>query len=175
MNKRLTIRFAGAGLFAACIAVGALAAPASAGQYWSNGPTGYVVQPTGICRYYNAWNRLDAQASPPSIYAPNRFAGSGNDAAWTRYQVVVVDRYGGFVQASTPSGWAASYDNQPATFSGAPVTFTNIPEFSTVHLYVEWVGAGYSSSALIRLDRHILYSGGSGPYGPVDSCSKWTI
>lgn len=159
---------------AALLGVVGTVQPASAGRYASAGPVGAVGLPTGICTYYNAWNRLDVKVSPPAIYAPNLKAGSWNDSAWARYQVFVYNRYGQMVYKSNFSGWAASYDAQPASFSGAPLTITNIPDVSTVHIGVEWSGAGYTGAALYSLDKYLLYSGGMGPYGGMNACSKWS-
>jgi hypothetical protein len=160
---------------AVLVGIGAVAQPAAAGRYAASGSVGYVGLPTGTCTYYNAWNRLDVKVPVPAIYAADLNAGGGNDAAWARYQVYVVDRYGKTVRTSNFSGWAVAYDNRPAAFSGTALTFTNIPEFSTVHIGVEWSAGGYAIGAgLYRLDRYVLYSGGMGPYVAPDSCSKWT-
>lgn len=160
---------------AVMLGVGVVAQPAAALRLYATGPVGYVALPTGTCTYYNGWNRLDVTVPTPTIYAPDQNWGAGNDAAWTRYQVHVVNRYGSIVRTSSFSGWAAAYDNQPATFSGASLTFTDIPEYSTVAIGVEWSPGGRTTGAAVyKLDKYVLYSGGMGPYGGVDSCSKWT-
>src|SRR5262245_31629789 len=176
MNLRHLSKFLATAAIGLIASVGALAQPASAATLASSGTTGYVGLPTGTCTYYNVWNRLDVKVPIPTIYAPNLYAGAGNDAAWARYQVQIVNRYNQVIWTSTFSGWAASYDNQAASFSGAPLTVTNVPEFSTVRTGVEWShGGGVNSGAAIYgLDRYVLYSGGTGPYGNLDSCFKWT-
>jgi hypothetical protein len=172
--KKISFRAFVAGTALAVTAAVGLAPRASAATLITSGTVGYVGLPTATCTFYDAWNRLDVKVSIPAIYAPNVTAGGGNDAAWARYQVMVVDRYHQVVRTSSLSGWAVSYDNQPAAFSGAPVTFTGIPEFSTVRIGVEWSYGGPNSGAAIhKLDQYLLYSGGIGPYGGLDSCSKW--
>ena len=159
---------------ATSLGIGTIAQTAEAGRLISSGTIGYVGLPTGKCKYHNAWNRLDVTVAPPAIYAPNVTAGSWNDAAWARYQVLVVDRYGRTVRTSNYSSWVATYDSQAGYFSGAPLTFTNIPEFSTVRIGVEWVGPNYSSASIYQLDKYELITGGIGPFGGLNSCSKWT-
>lgn len=69
---------------------------------------------------------------------------------------------------------AQAWDNSPAAFSGAPLVVTNIPEFSTVHIGVEFSPGGYvGGSSLHRVDRYVQYSGGMGPFSGLNSCSKW--
>lgn len=155
------------------VAAVGLAQPASARQVAGSGPTGYVNPGTAICRYYDAWNRIDTTLPIPALYAPDRFVGAGNDAAWARYTPFVMDRYGNVERIGGTSGWGVAYDNRPVVFSGGSVTFSNIKEFSKPMLLVEWSGAGYTSSALIAYDRINLYTYGAGPFGNVDSCSKW--
>jgi hypothetical protein len=168
-------------LLAKCLTVGALVAsvgggligqPASAARLTSSGTIGYVGLPTGKCTHYPSWKRLDVTVSPPAIYAPDVRAGSGNDSAWVRYEVYAIDRNNNLVTWSNSSAWVTAYDNTPASFTGAPLTFTNIPDFTTVWMYVEWYGAG---NAVYKLDSYQLYVKGlSLPYGPADSCWKYT-
>lgn len=144
---------------------------AGAARLSSNGTIGYVGLPSAKCTYFPSWKRLDVNVPSPTIYAPNVRAGGGNDAAWTRYQVFIIDSSRNVVQWSNPSGWALSYDNQAASFTGS-ASFTSIPNYSTVYIWVEWYGAG---SAVYKVDNHQIYvSGLTYPYGPADSCSKYT-
>lgn len=161
--------------FAMVLGVGALAQPASAARIAYNGTTAYVGEPTPTCVYYDVWNRLDVRVPAPNIYSPDVTAGGGNDATWVRYLLYVADRYGNIVQTTGYSAWAVAYDNQPANFNGViPYLLTNIPEYSKIIVGVEWWNAtSLTGVALHRVDRYQLISGGMGPYGVLDSCSKW--
>jgi hypothetical protein len=156
---------------AVAIGLGVTAQPAAAGRYATAGSIGFVVLPTGTCTYRDVWDQLEVKVPAPTIYAPDRNAGGGNDAAWARYRVYVIDQWGNRVRESSFSGWALAYDNWSATFSGGALTFTNIPQYSTVHIGVEWYNIG---AAAYSLDRYQLYTKGVGPVGGMSSCSKWT-
>ena len=159
------------GTVVAALGGGLLAQPTSAARLSSSGTIGYVGLPTGECTTYPAWNRLDVALATPTIYAPNVRAGAGNDSAWVRYQVYVIDGNRNLVRSSTASSWVAAYDNRAASFTGSKLTFTNIPNYSTVWIYVEWYGYG---SATYQLDTYQLYVKGlTYPYGPASSCAKY--
>jgi hypothetical protein len=169
---RRMARVASIGALLATVGGGVLAPAASAGVVTQSGSIGYVGLPTGNCTHYPSWSRLDVTTQAPTIYAPNLRAGGGNDSAWVRYQVFVVDSSRTVRAESTVSGWAAAYDNRAATFSGSALTFTSIPNFSTVWMVVEWYGMG---SAVYKLDKYQNYVKGlTYPYGPTDSCAKYT-
>jgi len=171
MKTHRIVRFAVAAIVAS-LGV-AVAQPASAGYVASSGAIGYVGLPAAKCYYKDAWNRLDVEVPAPALYAPNVSTGWGNDAAWARYQVHVMDSAGrGF--STGFSGWSLSYDNRPATFTGAAAYLTGIPDRSKVWITVEWSGANnYRSSGVYVVDTYFLYVGGSGPFGGMDSCAKW--
>lgn len=154
----------------ASIAGGVLAQPASAARLSSSGTIGYVGLPTGKCTTYPAWKRLDVAVAPPAIYAPDRWAGAGNDSAWVRYEVYVISRSGSLIRASNSSAWALASDNRAAYFPGADTLFTNVPDFSKVWIYVEWYGLGKAAYAL---DRYELSVSGLSSNGPGDSCWKY--
>jgi hypothetical protein len=150
---------------------GLLAQPAAAARITSTGTIGYVGLPTGKCTFYPNWDRLDVTVASPSIYAPNVRAGSGNDSAWVRYQVFVIDSNMNLVRQSTVSSWVAASDNRAAAFTGSSLTFTGIPNLSTVWIWVEFYGYG---SAIYNLDSYQIQVAGLSPNGPADSCAKYT-
>ena len=169
---RRLARVASIGALLATVGGGVLAPSASAATLATSGTVGSVGLPTGKCTHYPTWKRLDVTTAAPRIYAPNLRAGGGNDSAWVRYQLLVVDNNRNLVDASTYSGWSAAYDNQAASFTGSNPTFMNIPNYSRVFIVVEWYGMG---SAVYQLDQYQIYVKGlSLPYGPADSCAKYT-
>ncbi|GAA1942576.1 hypothetical protein [Nocardioides marmoribigeumensis] len=102
------------------VLVGAMA-PASAQIFAGNGTWGYydVGQATCRSRLYGNTQVVDLTAASPRALAKNLHAGGGNDAAWVRFRVFVVNAStGATVTSSGYSGWKRAWDNSPATWSG---------------------------------------------------------
>lgn len=171
-RKKALLTLIAAVLTVTALTLGLTANKADAATYWSTGAVGSAQLPRGVCKFHNAWGRLDASINAPTIYARDYRAGGGNDWAWVRYRVFVVDSRGQTVQASSYSSWAVAYDNQPAALSGA-TTFQNVPNGARLDIRVEWWNSTSMVGALaFRVGHYNHYSGMVGPLGPMDSCWK---
>lgn len=168
-----TVVKASAVSLAGLVALGVLGvSPAGAATMSSSGSIGTATIPQGVCRYLGAWNQLNIETAPPSIYARNNRPGAGNDSQWVRYQVFL-EVNGKPVRASSYSGFAIAYDNSPAKFSGL-TTFAAVPDGSRLLVGIEWWNSTTKLGELVyRVDSYIHYSNNVGPYGPMSSCARW--
>ena len=99
-------------------------APASAAIFAGNGSWGYynVGQATCRSRLYGNTQGVELTAASPIAYAKDLHAGGGNDSAWVRFRVFVVNAStGATVTSSGYSGWARALDNSAASWSGNTV------------------------------------------------------
>ena len=120
-----TIRRTATALLAAVAALvavlGGAVAPASAAIFAGSGTWGYydLGQATCRSRLYGNSQVVDLTAASPRAFAKNVHAGGGNDAAWVRFRVFVVNAdTGATVTSSGYSSWKRAWDNSPATWSG---------------------------------------------------------
>jgi hypothetical protein len=160
----------------AVLAVLAVNAPAADAAYiTSGGRPGPVYVPRANCAFNNAWGTLTLSTNPPTIYAPNRYSGAGNDRRLVRYRVSVVNLNTGQTVASTAlSGWAWAWDNYPAQFSGVTTLRVDWRYQYSLRYRVNWYNrygtrTGY---AIHRADAYNYYQGGIGPFGPLSVCMQ---
>jgi hypothetical protein len=122
------------------VLVGA-AGPASAAIFAGNGSWGYydIGQATCRSRLYGNSKVVELTAASPRAVAKNLHAGAGNDAAWVRFRVFVVDATtGATVTSSGYSSWARANDNSFATWSGTTVFSLAGTGSYRVETRVEW-------------------------------------
>ena len=98
-----------------------------------------VGQATCRSRLYGNSQVVDLTAASPRAYAKNLHAGGGNDAAWVRFRVFVVNaNTGATVTSSSYSSWARATDVSPATWSGGTVFSLTGGGSYRVETRVEW-------------------------------------
>ena len=149
--------------------------PADAASVTSGGRPGPVYVPRVSCAYNNAWGTLTLTTAPPTAYSPNRTTGWGNDRRLVRYKVSVVNLNTGQTVASTGlSGWAWSWDNAPARFSGYTSLQVDWRYQYSLRYQVNWYNRYGTRTgwAVHRAETYNYFQGGIGPFGTMNVCMQ---
>lgn len=146
------------------------AGPAQASIYAGGGNFGGYWTPIASCQWkiYGPSSNLVMSAGAPTVFAHNSRAGGGNDSAWVRYRVFVVNaNTGATISSSGYSAWSAAYDNKSAVWAGGPTVFTQ-PSSGQYYIdyRIEWNVNGSTAWAADRVSSYHYYDQYNvGPFG----------
>lgn len=161
---RIPVRLATRSLALLALVVAAvltlLPAPAEAARYAGGGYVGWHRTPDVDCRHkiWGSSSVLQMTAPPPTVYAYNARTGGGNDGAWVRYRIFLVDaRTGQTLNSTGWSGFAWALDNRPAAWSGSAMFSPDARGQYVLDYRIEWWSGGastYHGWSAYRADRY---------------------
>jgi hypothetical protein len=151
----------------------AVASAEATQPYTGRGAIGPVQLFQGQCFFYPYWSRLDAHSAAPRIWAPNLRRGGGNDAAYARWRLWLVDSAGRTLGSPTYSPYAYVTDNGFASPGGAQ-GFTGVADGARLDVYVEWRTRSNQRIgwAVYHVPSYSMTTGGVGPTGPLSACAR---
>jgi hypothetical protein len=149
---------------------------AEAYPYAASGAWGpYVANSPVDCRHkvFGASSLLHMYAPAPAVFAKNRRAGGGNDAAWVRFRTFLVDYKTGQTLARNGwSAWVRAYDNRAARWNGSQFFSADARGMYRVDYRIEfWNQTSMIGWVADRSTNYYYYDNGN--VGPIGMGACW--